>query len=118
MVSCTLMCSAEPPVACVTAHDGLPKSVFVPPHGAAFCGSPRSFSISQDAGASSLKCACVATGASTRATTRANRIGVFIGDSSGECRLVQGQQLSPRAFRIGLAVDRRGAPGEVAHAPA
>src|SRR5215471_3118986 len=119
MVSCTLMCSAEPPVACVTAQEGLPKSVLVPPHGAAFCGSPRSSSIIHDAGANSLKCACVATGTSRRTTASTARVNAFIGSSLRESGLIEGQQLAPRAFRVGLAVDRHACRRRhVAHAPA
>src|SRR5438105_1538133 len=62
MVSITLRCSFDPPTACVTASLGFPQSVFVPPHGPAFCGSPRSSSISHDAGSTSLKCARATTG--------------------------------------------------------
>src|SRR5215831_3388129 len=113
MVSCTLMCSADPPVALVTAHVGLPKSVLVPPHGAAFCGSPRSSSMSHDGGASSLKCACVATGIRASATARANRLNAFIGCSLCESGFVEREQLAPRALRVGFAVDRRGGRGEV-----
>src|SRR5215813_14648472 len=119
MVSCTLMCSAEPPVACVIAQEGLPKSVLVPPHGAAFCGSPRSSSISHDAGASSLKCAWVATGTSRRTRASTIRVNAFIGSSLCESGLIEGQQLAPCTFGVGLAVDRHARRRRhIAHAPA
>src|SRR5262249_24739002 len=81
-----------PPVACVTAKLGLPQSVFEPPHGPAFWGSPRSFSISHEAGSMSLKCACVTAGksASPPATTSA-RANAFIRASCPR----------PRAFQAG-----------------
>src|SRR5215470_15464784 len=119
MVSCTLMCSAEPPVACVTAHVGLPKSVLVPPHGAAFCGSPRSSSTSHDVGASSLKCACVAAGMNTRPMAITAGVRPFIGSSLRKGGLVECEQLAPGALGVGLAVDRHACRSRhVAHAPA
>src|SRR5580765_4354951 len=79
MVSCTLRCSFEPPTALLRAKLGLPQSALVPPHGPAFCGSPRSFSTIHDAGSTSLKWAKAALDAATisPATTSTNREDCF-----------------------------------------
>src|SRR6476661_3020167 len=71
MVSRTLRCSFEPPVTLVTAS--LAFTSGTAPHGAAFCGSPRSFSTIQVAGSSSLKWAWTTAGAAVAAAvTSAN----------------------------------------------
>ena len=75
MVSCTFRCSFEPPVTLVIASLGLTSGTA--PHGADFCGSPRSLSTIQDAGSSSLKCACTPAGTAT-AMARATASGIWI----------------------------------------
>src|SRR5580765_462910 len=70
------MWSLDPPTALVIMYVGLPKSTLVPPHGAVFCGSPRSFSMIHEVGSSSLKCAWATAGTIPTSAAKTSRVRV------------------------------------------